>query len=324
MKLQEEVELLLNDAIGMAASDIYFFAKENSYEIAFRLGKKRHIYQMVELAKGAELLNYFKYHAQMDIAEHRRAQVGSWTYVKDGASYFLRFSSLGDFLNQESLVIRIIYQLREANYYFPEDFVKLETLSEQRGLILTSGPTGSGKTTLMYQLAKKIGQKQVVMCLEDPIEINEPDFFQAQINPIANITYEVLLKAALRHRPDILIIGEIRDQETAKLAIQASLSGHLVLSTVHATTSLGTIMRMLDLGVSQAELANCLTAVTYQRLIKSTHQQTGCLLDVVSQDQLQKAICKPHQGFVNWHAKLTQLQTEGRISDERMQEYQAG
>lgn len=120
----------------------------------------------------------------------------------------------------------------------------IKKVAQSRGLIITSGPTGSGKTTTMYEVAKSMSQNKVVMTIEDPVEVHEPSFLQAQVNNEAGIDYQSLLKAALRHRPDILIIGEIRDQGTARLAVDAALSGHLVFATIHAKSTLQTISRL--------------------------------------------------------------------------------
>lgn len=120
---------------------------------------------------------FFKYSAQMDIAEHRRPQVGAMTYENEGHEYFLRLSSLGDFSDQESLVIRVIYGIDHSQYFIPEQLGTIEKLAKSRGLIITSGPTGSGKTTTMYEIAKKMSQNKVVMTIEDPVEIHESSFF---------------------------------------------------------------------------------------------------------------------------------------------------
>lgn len=229
MKIKEIVSELLIEAIKVKASDIFFFPKKENLMVKFRTGKGLIEYAGFTLETGKEIINFFKYSAQMDIAEHRRPQVGAMTYENEGHEYFLRLSSLGDFSDQESLVIRVIYGIDHSQYFIPEQLGTIEKLAKSRGLIITSGPTGSGKTTTMYEIAKKMSQNKVVMTIEDPVEIHESSFLQAQVNNEAGIDYQNLLKAALRHRPDILIIGEIRDQGTARLAVDAALSGHLVL-----------------------------------------------------------------------------------------------
>lgn len=276
------------------------------------------------LNEGQEIINFFKYSAQMDIAEHRRPQVGAMMYDSKGTEYYLRLSSLGDFSDQESLVIRIIYGIEHSCYFFPEQLEELEKLSLRRGLIVTSGPTGSGKTTTMYEVAKKMGEGKVVMTIEDPVEIYETSFLQAQVNNEAGIDYQSLLKAALRHRPDILIIGEIRDAGTARLAIDAALSGHLVFATVHAKSTLQTISRLEGLGIRTEELANCLTAVSYQRLMIS-HNQVKCLMDIASGPILKREMGQEIRGeFVDWQKNMQLLLKGGEISDEIYRQFQQG
>ncbi len=191
-------------------------------------------------------------------------------------------------------------------------------------MIITSGPTGSGKTTTMYKLAKYVGEKRVVMTIEDPVEVHESSFLQTQVNNEAGIDYINFLKAALRHRPDILIIGEIRDTETARLAVDAALSGHLVFATVHAKSTLQTISRLEGLHVSNNELANCLTAVSYQRLLPKD-RGLSCLLDIAAGEDLSSNIEQNVRGnFINWQDNLKQLRREGEISYATYQTYKEG
>lgn len=262
MQVKEVINELLVSAIQCKASDIFFFPKKEKVEVAFRTNKGAVSQQSYSLAEGQEIINFFKYSAQMDIAEHRRPQVGSMIYNHEKQEYYLRLSSLGDFSDQESLVIRIIYGIENSKYFLNDQFEELKALAIHRGLIVTSGPTGSGKTTTMYEVAKSMSDHKVVMTIEDPVEVYESTFLQSQVNNEAGIDYQSLLKAALRHRPDILIIGEIRDQGTARLAVDAALSGHLVLATVHAKSTFQTISRLEGLGIRSDELENCLTAIS--------------------------------------------------------------
>lgn len=315
---------IIEDAIKVQASDIFLMPKREGYLLSYRQIEGLREKERLSLKQGKELINFFKYAAQMDISEHRRPQVGAMTYSFEDAEYYLRFSSLGDFDDQESLVIRVIYKVNQSQYFLPDQLAELKELAKRRGLIISSGPTGSGKTTTMYELAKQIGQGKVVMTIEDPVEIHESSFLQAQVNNEAGIDYVSLLKAALRHRPDILIIGEIRDRGTARLAVDAALSGHLVFATVHAKSTLQTISRLEGLGITNDELANCLTAVSYQRLI-SSRQGLSCLLDVASKEILQKSIsAKTRADFVSWQANLEELRKRGEIDDAAYLDFQAG
>ena len=324
MGVKEIVNSLLEEAILAHTSDIFFLFKQERVVVNFRTNYG--VEEQTNFTKnmGKEIINFFKYAAQMDISEHRRPQVGAMTYEYKGADYYLRLSSLGDFSDQESLVIRIIYQISDSSYFFDQQLEFLKELSKQRGLIITSGPTGSGKTTTMYKLAKYVGEKRVVMTIEDPVEVHESSFLQTQVNNEAGIDYINLLKAALRHRPDILIIGEIRDTETARLAVDAALSGHLVFSTVHAKSTLQTISRLEGLHVSNNELANCLTAVSYQRLLPRD-SGLSCLLDIAAGEDLSSNIEQNVRGdFINWQDNLKQLRREGEISDATYQTYKEG
>ena len=324
MKIKEAVNSLIEDAINKHSSDIFFLMRGVNLVVRFRtiIGiEKQAEYSIKE---GKEMINFLKFAAQMDIAEHRRPQVGAFEYDFKGQMYYLRLSSIGDFNDHESLVIRIIYQISTGKYFFDEQIENLKTLAQRRGLIVTSGPTGSGKTTTMYNLAKMIGQNQMVMTIEDPVEIHEISFLQTQVNMTAEITYSKLLEAALRHRPDILIIGEIRNAVTARLAIDAALSGHLVFATVHAKSTLQTISRLESLNINTADLYNCLTAVSYQRLLP-TNTGFACLMDIDSGHQLQADISKHKRcDYVNWHQNLVRLKERKRISEQVFEQFQAG
>lgn len=324
MKAKEIVNELLLAAIKAKASDIFFFPKKENLAVEFRTGKGVIEQTTFSLDVGKEIINFFKYGAQMDIAEHRRPQVGAMIYEHEEKEYYLRLSSLGDFSDQESLVIRVIYGIEQSQYFIPEQLEMIEKIAQSRGLIVTSGPTGSGKTTTMYEVAKSMSQNKVVMTIEDPVEVHESSFLQAQVNNEAEIDYQNLLKAALRHRPDILIIGEIRDQGTARLAVDAALSGHLVFATVHAKSTLQTISRLEGLGIRIDELANCLTAVSYQRLLPS-HGKLKCLMDVAVGSLLKKELSKSIRGeFVNWQRNLEYLWKGGEISNEVYRQFEKG
>ncbi|MEL0528273.1 competence type IV pilus ATPase ComGA [Lactobacillus jensenii] len=309
----------------LGTSDIFISGKQDFYEVNFRTSKGLIKQEKLSLEFGQEVINYFKFIAQMDISEHRRPQVGSYIFKKDKESIFLRFSVLGEFSGKESLVIRLITEINSNHYFFIEQLDILMGAAIKRGLILTSGPTGSGKTSTMYYLAKKLANNKVVMTIEDPVEVFEPAFLQTQVNHEAGIDYQSLLKAALRQRPDILIIGEIRDKVTARLAVDAALSGHLVLATVHARSTLQTIARLKGLGIDSVELANCLNCVSYQRLIQTKNGRNACLLDIVSGEKLKKEINKAEPGdFINWQEKLAELLKEERISVDSFTNFQEG
>lgn len=324
MKVKEAVNSLIEEAISFHASDIFFLSQKSELIIKFRTIKGITTQAKFSFKKGKEIINFLKFAAQMDISEHRRPQIGAFEYEFNNERYYLRLSSVGDFIDCESIVIRVIYQIKSGKYFLSEQIKLLEKLALKRGLIITSGPTGSGKTTTMFKLAKQVGMNQMVMTIEDPVEIREDDFLQTQVNIEAGISYTNLLEAALRHRPDILIIGEIRNSSTASLAVNAALSGHLVLATVHAKSTLQTVSRLENLNVSTSELTNCLTAVSYQRLLP-TQEGFSCLMDIASGQSLIKSILENHRGnYLEWTDNLTMLHEKGEISAQVFEQFKEG
>ena len=242
--------------------------------------------------EGNQLISYLKYQANMAVSEHLRPQVGALKTTVNNEIVNLRLSSVGDYNGLEPLVIRFIYSLDDHSQHelVPGQTKILQQLVQHRGLILFSGPMGSGKTTTMYQLARQTMKNKIVMTIEDPVEIAENNFIQLQVNNQAEMSYDHLLKVGLRHRPEAFIIGEIRDTQTAKMAVRAALSGHLVLSTVHAKNVFGAISRMEQLGIERYYLSQVLTGVCYQRLIPTTQDTLAVLYDLLTEDQLEFAI----------------------------------
>ncbi|MCI1290244.1 MAG: Flp pilus assembly complex ATPase component TadA [Lactobacillus sp.] len=308
MEIKKLVQDLLSAAIARRASDVFILPSAASFKVKMRTELGLATWQELDKRTGNDLLNYLKFSAQMDLAEHRRPQIGAWMYQVDQQIINLRFSCLGDYRNRESLVMRIIYASQNNRYFLPNQLQQLTNLANQRGMIITSGPTGSGKTSLMYDLARLLSASKMTMTIEDPVEIQEDGFLQAQVNAEAGMTYPNLLKAALRHRPDILIIGEIRDRTSAKIAVNAALSGHLVLATVHAKSTLQTISRLTGLGIEPGKLRNCLTAVSYQRLLPDCEGRLACLLDIACQSDWHE-----EGTFVSWQEHLTDLQAKEKI-----------
>ncbi|OJG77765.1 secretion system protein E [Enterococcus ratti] len=213
----------------------------------------------------------------MDIGEKRKAQLGSLTYIFNEREVRLRLSSVGDYLQRESLVIRLLYDLSEKYFrcFSSTDLQLISERTKKRGLYLFSGPVGSGKTSLMYYLAQE--EELQVITIEDPVEIEEMSFLQLQVNEKIQQTYDQLLKLALRHRPDLLIIGEIRDQKTAQIAIRAALTGHRVFATVHARHLNATEARMIELIGRKEELCECLSGVVYQEILLDYTQSSAVL-----------------------------------------------
>jgi len=261
----EPVNQLLQLAKAKHVSDVYFMPKGDQLEISFRQATGIEQIQLVPSDMGQRWVNYLKFQAGMNVAEHRRVQAGAYQDTKLGL--FLRLSSVANYQGQESLVVRLITEVPPIAQQDLPLFAHLRQLLANRGLLTLSGPTGSGKTTLLYQLAQSLVPEQMVMTIEDPVEIYAPTFLQLQVNPRADMTYATLVKAALRHRPDCLIIGEIRDRETAQIACEAAISGHIVMATVHARHPLDVPLRLTSLGVESALVSAAVMATAAVSLV---------------------------------------------------------
>lgn len=264
---------ILKDAYETNASDIHFIPRKQDVLIELRI--HNHLYELAILSQSIadKLIAHFKFLAGMDLGEKRRPQNGAMEVLLQNETVHLRLSSLPT-PYRESLVIRLLPQdsslLVTDLSVFPESTeLLLSLLNYESGLILVAGPTGSGKTTTLYTLltAAKRRFNSRIITLEDPIEKRHDGFVQMEINEKMNVNYSDSFKAVLRHDPDMIMIGEIRDLETAKIAIRASLTGHLVLSTVHAYDALGTIQRLIELGIPRFDLKECLVGVIAQRLV---------------------------------------------------------
>ncbi|MGF7436617.1 competence type IV pilus ATPase ComGA [Lentilactobacillus senioris] len=311
---------LMKEAVQKKVSDIYLLPQGDKYFIKMRWQNKIVLYKILTIIDGHKWLNYCKFKADMAISEHRRPQVGALNWYEGNHVYSLRLSTVGDFNAHETLVIRIIYPLTsmEKSLYLPAKTDRLRKLVAQRGLILFAGPTGSGKTTSIYQLAQEYTDTSLVMTIEDPVEILEPRFLQLQVNDKADMGYEELIKVGLRHRPDIFIIGEIRDPGTANAAIQSALSGHLVFSTVHAQSPLGIIKRLRQLGIEPDFITQAVTGLVYQRLIANRDKQLKALMVVNEPGELYG---QNKYDWRDWQQNLTKLVEQGEIDEQNIEKY---
>lgn len=285
MDIKEFSLSLIEWGMTECIQDIYVLPVENKVQVFARRDKSRVIFKELNESEGEKLIFHFKFIGSMDVGEKRKAQVGSATYAINQNIVRLRLSTVGDFRQRESLVIRFlhIFGTSRENYFLPQQLTIIRGQVKRRGLHLFCGPVGSGKTTLMYKLAKETDQFQQVITIEDPVEIEEKAFLQLQTNTKIDLTYDVLIKACLRHRPDILIIGEIRDGLTAQAAIRAALTGHTVFATIHARSITGVYERLIELGVQQREIIECVAGIIYQRLLpfRTTTEEevSGVLMD---------------------------------------------
>ncbi|MEK5250976.1 competence type IV pilus ATPase ComGA [Bacillus sp. FSL R9-9530] len=266
--------MIMKEACRVQASDLHIVPRQKDVAIQLRIGKDLITKRCIEKEFGEKLVSHFKFLASMDIGERRKPQNGSLYLQIDGQEVYLRLSTLPT-VYQESLVIRLHLQafVQPLSHLslFPSSAEKLLSfLKHSHGLLVFTGPTGSGKTTTMYALLEvaRKWQTRRIITLEDPVEQRKDGLLQIQINEKAGITYKTGLKAILRHDPDIILVGEIRDEETAKVAVRASLTGHLVMTTLHTNDAKGAILRFMDYGITRQEIEQSLLAVAAQRLVE--------------------------------------------------------
>ncbi len=276
------VDHIVAEGIAVGASDIHLEAGENGIAVRYRIDGMLKEVMVLPKAVGVPLVSRIKIMSQMDIADRLRPQGGRARVAINGSRVDLRVSTLPA-SHGEKVVIRILDSraaLRsvESLGLDPVDGPRMQKLLDVReGLILVTGPTGSGKTTTLYAALRLLQHRGVnIITVEDPVEYRIPGIVQVQIHEKAGLTFASALRSVLRQDPDVVLIGEIRDRETAAIAVQASLTGHLVFATLHTNDACSSIVRLTDLGVDTVKLAGALKGIVAQRLIRRLC--SGCKL----------------------------------------------
>ncbi len=261
---------LIIEAKSIGSSDIHFEVYENEARARLRIDGVLVEKYKVPKESYLELVNKIKIESNLDITEKRLPQDGRINY-KD---FDIRVSILPT-LHGEKVVMRILgkdasnISLEDLGLEADEKEIYLEAVKKSNGIVLISGPTGSGKTTTLYATLKLLNDvKRNIVTVEDPIEYTLGGINQVQLKEDIGLTFSSALRSFLRQDPDIIMLGEIRDAETAKMAIRASLTGHLVLSTIHTNSALGTISRLVDMGVPAFYIAETLNLSVAQRLVR--------------------------------------------------------
>lgn len=270
------VNIIINKGVQSRASDIHLEPQDDSLRIRFRIDGILSDVFSLPLSTYPSLLSRIKIMAEMDIAEQRRPQDGQFSIKLGTKEIDIRVATLST-ANGERITLRLLdksmnlYRLSELGL-LPDMQSKIEnTLQNSVGMMLVGGPTGSGKTTSLYSFINHIDKiERNIITIEDPIEYTFSRINQTQVNPKAGITYASGLRAILRSDPDVVLIGEIRDQETAKIAVQSALTGHLLLASIHANNAVSMISRLVDLGIDPFLISSTLIAVLSQRMARIT------------------------------------------------------
>lgn len=274
MPIVDVVNEIIIDAINNGASDIHFDPSEDMLRVRVRIDGVLQNYSSIPNSYKNNLITRIKILANMNITETRLPQDGAIKSVLRGINLDLRVSCLPT-KRGEKIVIRILdysMSLRGIEYlYFNESNYQkiLKMLSAPYGIILVTGATGSGKSTTVYSFLQKLNvEGSNLITVEDPVEMDIEGINQVQVNSDIGLDFATVLRSILRQDPNIIMIGEIRDSETAKIAVRASITGHLVLSTLHTNNSLNTIERLLDMNVERYLLASALTGIISQKLAR--------------------------------------------------------
>ncbi len=268
------VSTILEFAVSSRASDVHIEPEEKKTRVRYRIDGVLHEKLLLPRSIHPALVSRIKILSGMKIDEKRVPQDGRFSFSVDGKEVDLRVSTVPT-VHGEKVVMRLLRSsgsvpdLPELGLRGPSLKRFEEAIKKPNGIILVCGPTGSGKTTTLYSALTKINTPKVnIMTIEDPVEYEIPGISQVQVNREAGLTFASALRSFLRQDPDIMMVGEIRDKETTELAIQASLTGHLVFSTVHTNQASGAIPRLIDLGAQPFLLASSLSLVVGQRIVR--------------------------------------------------------
>ncbi|MBQ9838034.1 MAG: type II/IV secretion system protein [Oscillospiraceae bacterium] len=270
----EFINLLLERASLTKASDIHIKPNENDVRIRMRIDGELREIARVDKNSLNTVISRIKVLSNLNIAEKRVPQDGAFTYRGKNCLLELRVSILPSLFG-ESCVMRVIdkkgvdYDFSGLGMSDEDEAVFRKMISRPDGLVLVTGPTGSGKSTTLYTALKELNKPSVnIITVEDPVESPVKDINQVQVNSQVGLDFSAALRSILRHDPDIIFIGEIRDNETAQIAVRSSITGHLVLSTLHTNDALSAIMRLCDMGIEKYLVTSSLSGVVAQRLLK--------------------------------------------------------
>ena len=268
------VRSLIEQAVRQRASDIHIEALESKVRVRYRIDGALYEKMVYDNSLLPAISTRIKIMGGMDISEKRKPQDGRMSVVVDRREYDIRISSIPT-VHGEKIVMRISSKLnltrdiKELGLDPEEQEILQHMLSKPYGILFVTGPTGSGKSTTLYTALSALNKESVnIVTVEDPVEADLEGINQIQVNNKVDLTFASALRSILRQDPDIIMIGEIRDQETGSIAVQASITGHLVVSTMHTNNAVGTLNRMADMGIARYLIADAIVGVIAQRLVR--------------------------------------------------------
>jgi general secretion pathway protein E len=288
----QALSLIIDEAVKARASDIHIEPGEDKVRVRYRIDGTLHEMLSLPSMTMASLISRIKILANMNIADHHRPQDGQFSVKTKGKLIDIRVGIIATVFGEMG-VLRLLDKSRATLAlsdlgFLPESLEKYEKmLKVPYGIILVSGPTGAGKTTTLYASVNSLNQtERNIITVEDPVEYRFSNVNQIQVNPRAGITFAAGLRSILRLDPDVILIGEIRDAETANIAIQSALTGHLVLSSIHANDAAGVVLRLIDLGVEPFLVSSALIGVIAQRMVRRICPHCGHMVEATPEESL--------------------------------------
>tara|TARA_R100000908_G_scaffold45503_4_gene21723 strand:- start:13649 stop:14815 length:1167 start_codon:yes stop_codon:yes gene_type:complete len=340
----KQVESIIQEAVSSAVSDIHIEPYEKKYRLRYRIDGVLQEVAALQFNQKEAMVSRVKIMADLDIAEKRRPQDGRIKFRNhDGNEIDIRVSILPT-QHGEKVVLRILdksqLQLKLESLGFNDDILKdfRNAIHNPYGMVLVTGPTGSGKTTTLYASLNELNTSEVnITTIEDPIEYNLEGINQTQVHEEIDLTFSHVLRSILRQDPNIIMVGEVRDKETAEIAIRSALTGHMVFSTLHTNDAASAVSRLVDMGVEPFLLASSIRLVMAQRLVRKICEK--CKMDYKPDPQILKDLglqedknyikgagcveCN-HTGFKGRTALIELLVFDGNITEKVLQNTDAG
>ncbi len=277
MPVVSMVHTLIADAVSRRASDIHLRPGEDATDVLYRIDDELVSVRRLARALNPAVVSRIKVLGGMNLAEHRRPQDGRTTFRLDSRKTVDLRISLLPTVHGESIVVRLLdpseslWNLDQLGFSEIDRLRVKDVMARSHGMFLATGPTGCGKSTTLYAMLLELRKQRInILTIEDPVEFHIADIQQMQVNRAAGFIFASAMRNFLRHDPDVIMVGEIRDRETAEIAVESALTGHLMLSTLHTNTAATTITRLLDLGIEAYLLRTSLLAVVSQRLVRLT------------------------------------------------------